>query len=69
VEVRFRVESFGGAARLTQTADVQFKSFLRMAALILRPAFRKKITAQARTEFLRLKDLCESENRTFSPRI
>lgn len=62
VDVKFTVKKSGETTRLTQTAEIHFKSFVRVMSLIMWPFFRKKIIDQAYREFLKLKELCEKEN-------
>ncbi len=61
VRVSYRLAELAGGTRLTMRADVRFKSFLRVANLIFRPAFKKKLLAQFNEEYARLKGLCEQD--------
>lgn len=59
VDVEFRLEKRGQQTRVSQIAEVRFRSFMRILSIFLGPAFKKQITAQSQTEFARLKALCE----------
>ena len=59
VEVEFRIEELEGFTRLTQTANIHFKSVFRILSLITGSMLRKKIMSQSQKEFLKLKELCE----------
>lgn len=60
VDVAYRLGATGGGTRLTQTADVRFKSFLWLLSILMRPIFKKKLAQQVNREFAKLKELCES---------
>lgn len=59
VDVEYRLETIEGGTRLTQTADVRFKSFLWLMSIVMGPIFKKKLLEQVRREFANLKELCE----------
>lgn len=59
VDVEYRLEKIEGGTRLTQKADVRFRSFLWLMSLLMEPMFKKKLAEQTSKEFARLKDLCE----------
>ena len=61
VEVEFRIEELEGFTRLTQTANIHFKSVFRILSLITGSMLRKKIMSQSQKEFLKLKELCEQD--------
>lgn len=64
VDVRFTLDGHDGTTRFTQSAEVQFKGIARLAALLLRPIFTRRIQAQASRELRELKALCEGDDRT-----
>ena len=55
--VDFTLEERGAITRLTQHIDVRFKGLL----FFLAPLFKRHIMQQARSEFARLKELCEAD--------
>lgn len=59
VDVEYRLEEKGNGTRVTQKADIRFKSFLRVIGILMRPMIRKKLALQAGREFAALKALCE----------
>lgn len=59
VDVEYRLEPIDGGTRLTQSADVRFKSFLWLMSIVMAPIFKKKVMEQVRREFAKLKELCE----------
>jgi hypothetical protein len=59
VDVEYRLEAIEGGTRLTQTADVRFKSFLWLVSIVMGPVFKKKLVEQVSQEFANLKALCE----------
>lgn len=59
VDVEFRLEKIGERTRVTQNAEVRFRSFMKILSVFLGPAFKKGITAQSQEDFARLKELCE----------
>lgn len=62
VDVKYSLEKSGGTTRLTQIANIHFKSILRILSVIIWPLFKKKIIDQSQREFMKLKELCEQEN-------
>ena len=62
VDVKYNLEKYGVTTRLTQIADIHFKSILRIFSIIMWPFFKKKIIDQSQKEFMKLKKLCEQEN-------
>ncbi len=61
VDVEFRLEKNGERTRITQNAEVCFRSFMKILSVFLGPAFKKGITVQSQEEFARLKELCEAK--------
>ncbi len=61
VDVKFTLEESGGTTRLTQIANIHFKSILRILSVIMWPLLKKKIIDQSQKEFTKLKELCEQE--------
>jgi len=59
VDVEYRLEEIETRTRLTQTAHIRFRSFMRILSILVGPMFKKKIRAQSQEEFARLKELCE----------
>ncbi len=59
VDVEYRLEAIEGGTRVTQTADVRFKSFLWLMSILMGSRFKKKLDEQVSREFARLKELCE----------
>jgi hypothetical protein len=62
-DVSFTLEESGGVTRLTQTVDLQLKGMLKLLSPFLRPSIQRKIRGQVRSEFARLKQLCEEKIR------
>lgn len=63
VDVEHRLEETDeGQTRLTIRANIRFKSFLKIASIVFRPAFKKKLIEQLNVECARLKELCEQDN-------
>jgi carbon monoxide dehydrogenase subunit G len=61
VNVEFRLEKIGERTRVTQNAEVRFRSFMRILSIFLGPAFKRDITTQSQKEFAQLKLLCETK--------
>jgi len=61
VEVSYTLEPKGELTRLSQNAEIRFKGLLRVFSILFGPLFRKKIINQARSEFAKLKELCERD--------
>lgn len=59
VDVEYRLEEIENRTRLTQNANIRFKSFMRVLGILMGPMFRKKIMDQLQKEFAKLKELCE----------
>ena len=59
VDVEWRIEKVGGLTRLTIHSDIRFKSVVRVMSVLMRPVFRKKIMAELKEQFARLRELCE----------
>ena len=57
VDVQWKIEIIGEFTRLIVTADVRFKSVLKLAGVLL----RKNIIRQFKSELATLKELCENE--------
>lgn len=62
VDVEWRIKERGERTRLTIYANIRFRSFVYLMSILMRPAFRRKITEQLQGEFARLKELCERDN-------
>ncbi len=63
VDVAYRLEAIEGGTRLTQTADVRFKSLLWLPSMLMWPMFKRKLAQQASSEFAKLKELCERNDK------
>ena len=61
VDVSYTLEEQGELTRLSQTAKIHFKGWLKVFSILFGPLFKRKITNQARSEFARLKALCEQD--------
>jgi len=61
VDVEWRLEEIEERTRLTLSSNIHFKSFIRVLSILMRPVFKKKIIAQVRGEFAKLKELCERD--------
>ena len=61
VEVDFTLEGKEGITQLTQNAEIHFKGIMSVLSILLGPFFKKKIMSQVRSEFARLKELCEQD--------
>ena len=59
VDVAWRIEEMGECTRLTLNSNIRFKSFVGLLSVLMRPVFKKKIVAQLKGEFARLRELCE----------
>jgi uncharacterized protein YndB with AHSA1/START domain len=59
VDVEYRLEEIENRTRLTQNANIRFKSFMRVLSILIGPMFKKKIMDQLQKEFAELKELCE----------
>jgi uncharacterized protein YndB with AHSA1/START domain len=59
VDVEYRLEEIENHTRLTQNANVRFKSFVKVLSIFMGPMFKKKIMDQLQKEFATLKELCE----------
>ncbi len=59
VDVEYCLEQLGGITRLSQEANIRFKSFFKVTSIILGPLFKKKIINQSQSELTKLKELCE----------
>ena len=62
VDVEWCIEEMGECTRLTQHANIRFRSFVKLLSILMRPTFQKKLTGQLQGEFTRLKELCERDN-------
>lgn len=60
VDVEFRVEKIGDKTRVAQSADVQFRSFMKIMSIFFGRRFKKEIASQSQREFAKLKSLCET---------
>ena len=60
VDVAFRVEGIGERTRVTWSADMRFRSVMKVASLVFASKLRREITAQSEKELAGLKALCES---------
>lgn len=61
VNVEYRLEEIEDGTRLTQNANIQFKSFMKVLSILIGPSFKKKIMSQLQSEFAKLKELCEQD--------
>lgn len=61
VDVEFRVENIGKRTRVTQTADIRWRGFMKIMSIFLGGRIKREITAQSQREFISLKALCESK--------
>ena len=61
VDVEFRLEKIDERTRLTQTADIRWRSFMKVMSIFLGGRIKKEITAQSQKEFAKLKALCETK--------
>lgn len=61
VDVAYRLEEAGGCTRLTQSANVRFKGFVRVMSLLMGSKFKQNIMNQSQKEFAKLKSLCEGD--------
>ncbi|MDJ0754473.1 MAG: SRPBCC family protein [Ardenticatenaceae bacterium] len=59
VQVEFVLQQMGTFTRLTQTAAVHFKGFLRLISLFWGPRFKRSILSQMQEELEALKLVCE----------
>ena len=59
VDEEYRLEEIENRTRLTQNANIRFKSFMKVLSLLTGPMFKKKIMDQVQKEFATLKELCE----------
>jgi len=59
VDVEYCLEEIENCTRLTQNADIRFKSFMKVLSFLIWPLFKKKIMGQSQQEFAKLKELCE----------
>lgn len=59
VDVEYRLEEIESGTRLTQNANVRFKSFMKLVTVFMGRAFKKQVMEQSRKEFVKLKALCE----------
>ena len=62
VDVEWQIEEMGERTRLTIHTNIRFRSFVGVLSILMRPAFRNKITEQLQGEFARLRELCERDN-------
>ncbi len=59
VDVDFELLEKDGTTRLVQNVELQFKGMLKVLSVFLHASVKRKIMSQARSEFARLKELCE----------
>lgn len=64
VNVEFNLESLNNATLLTQNAHIQFKGFMKIMILIFGFIFKNKILKQINNEFVKLKKLCEENEKS-----
>jgi hypothetical protein len=62
VDVVWTLKESGGSTEVCQVADVRFKGPMRVLSVVFGSAFKRKIMAQAQSEFAALKELCEGES-------
>lgn len=61
-DVDFTLAEQNGVTQLIQSAEVQFKGALKIMSLFFGAAFIKRIKSQAQEEFVKLKELCETNH-------
>ncbi len=61
VDVRFSLREKEGVTQLVQNVDLRLRGLLKVVGLFLRASIRERVSRQAQNEFLRLKQLCETE--------
>lgn len=61
VDVEFRVDKIGEQTRVIQTADIRWRGFMKVMSLFLGERIKKEIMAQSKSEFEKLKTLCETK--------
>lgn len=59
VDVKYRLEDLIGRTHLIVSSNIKFKSFLRIATIVLWPVFKRKLLKQLNQEYSKLKALCE----------
>ena len=64
VDVKWLIEEMGEHTRLTVDSDIRFKSFIKVLSVLIGPVFKKNAIKQLHLELVKLKELCESDNRT-----
>ena len=64
VDVVWTLQEKEQSTIVSQVAEVRFKGLMRVMSVLLGPAFKKKIMAQAQREFAVLKELCERDNQS-----
>jgi uncharacterized protein YndB with AHSA1/START domain len=62
VDVEYHLEEIENRTRLTQNANIRFKSFMRVLSILIGPMFKNKIMEQLQKEFAELKELCEGRS-------
>jgi carbon monoxide dehydrogenase subunit G len=61
VDVEFRVKKIGARTRVTQSADIRWRGFMKVMSIFLGRRIKKEIMAQSQSEFETLKTLCETK--------
>lgn len=61
VDVEYRLEEIENGTRLTQNADVRFRSFMKVLSILMGRTIKKQVIEQSQQEFARLKKLCEEK--------
>jgi uncharacterized protein YndB with AHSA1/START domain len=60
VDVTYCLRELEGKTQIFQDAEIRFTGLLRVVSILSGSAFKKKILAQGRAEFARLKEICET---------
>lgn len=62
VDVEYRLQDIESGTRLTQNANVCFKSLMKLVVLFMGRAFKHQVMEQSKKEFINLKALCEKNS-------
>jgi uncharacterized protein YndB with AHSA1/START domain len=62
VKVNFTLQEIEDGTILTQNANIHFKGLLKIMIIVFGYFFKKKILKQIKSEFEKLKKLCEGDN-------
>lgn len=61
VDVEYRLEEIENGTRLTQNANVRFRSFMKVLSIVMGRAIKRQAMEQSQQEFARLKEFCEEK--------